>query len=298
MEEIRNNFECSICLSEFPGKQGLLKCGHAFCYECISEWMETNNTCPICRKEGPKKIVQLSSVPDVLKCLNGLNFKYVFAEHINTKIENKKCYSCKNYYGTLCKCIDTHTLKFENICLCSHCAKMLIYKDGDIIGDYGLFEPALKSKYESNYDIIPSNYNLLDYFYKKKPSEMIEAITRLTDGLDISKHYINTDTANRFYNIVKSCLPNGHDHNVFEHLAHKIGPYVTEWHRSDLLCICLKGLYDEVFGQNYDVDRKINLKLYIKFMYGLRTGAFENLQWHYYDTNNLWINGRVLNFVK
>lgn len=43
-----NHDECAVCLdtallARWPG------CTHSFCHDCISRWMATNATCPLCR---------------------------------------------------------------------------------------------------------------------------------------------------------------------------------------------------------------------------------------------------------
>ena len=38
---------CSICLS--PSTDSALQCGHGFHWDCVREWLDSNNTCPICR---------------------------------------------------------------------------------------------------------------------------------------------------------------------------------------------------------------------------------------------------------
>jgi hypothetical protein len=46
--------ECSICLEEITSKaldKKQLNCGHNFHKECVNEWLETNNTCPLCRTQ-------------------------------------------------------------------------------------------------------------------------------------------------------------------------------------------------------------------------------------------------------
>ena len=44
---------CCICQSEIElGKETvLLPCGHMYHWDCCSQWLNTNNTCPICRFE-------------------------------------------------------------------------------------------------------------------------------------------------------------------------------------------------------------------------------------------------------
>lgn len=44
------NEECCICLdSENTNQWSMLHCGHKFHGQCISTWLRTNQTCPICR---------------------------------------------------------------------------------------------------------------------------------------------------------------------------------------------------------------------------------------------------------
>lgn len=52
-----NRGECPICMTEFDSperrkvesKLEVLNCKHAFHANCITEWLERSNTCPICR---------------------------------------------------------------------------------------------------------------------------------------------------------------------------------------------------------------------------------------------------------
>jgi len=44
------NEECSICMdTDNNSEWSILQCGHKFHGECISTWLLTNQTCPICR---------------------------------------------------------------------------------------------------------------------------------------------------------------------------------------------------------------------------------------------------------
>ena len=42
-------FYCPICMDMFEDASYLRHCGHEFCNSCISRWLSTNNTCPVCR---------------------------------------------------------------------------------------------------------------------------------------------------------------------------------------------------------------------------------------------------------
>merc|ERR550537_1113158 len=46
---------CPICLDKFMvGARALrMLCGHLFCMSCISSWLGTANSCPVCRYELP-----------------------------------------------------------------------------------------------------------------------------------------------------------------------------------------------------------------------------------------------------
>lgn len=42
---------CQICYDDFEiNKIKTTKCNHTFCKCCYNKWMETHNTCPMCRK--------------------------------------------------------------------------------------------------------------------------------------------------------------------------------------------------------------------------------------------------------
>lgn len=51
--------ECPICLEIITEKKNIKKtiCGHKFCKECINEWMEQEESCPLCRKELKSVVV-------------------------------------------------------------------------------------------------------------------------------------------------------------------------------------------------------------------------------------------------
>jgi hypothetical protein len=42
---------CSICLEENDKNVYCLDCKHNFHAECIFQWLETQNTCPLCRSK-------------------------------------------------------------------------------------------------------------------------------------------------------------------------------------------------------------------------------------------------------
>jgi hypothetical protein len=48
MEE--NHKTCAICTDIISDDMVLLKCAHIHHKGCLTEWIEINNTCPICRE--------------------------------------------------------------------------------------------------------------------------------------------------------------------------------------------------------------------------------------------------------
>jgi hypothetical protein len=65
---INNNLKCSICKDPFeePVKT---RCDHTFCYKCIEQWINTVNSCPICRSP----ISNDKSLTPVKTCLTFLH---------------------------------------------------------------------------------------------------------------------------------------------------------------------------------------------------------------------------------
>ena len=47
---VNSTDECSICYDKYNQEVGKLKCDHIFHKKCILKWLETSNTCPLCRE--------------------------------------------------------------------------------------------------------------------------------------------------------------------------------------------------------------------------------------------------------
>ncbi|KAJ0252731.1 RING-H2 finger protein ATL30 [Hirschfeldia incana] len=68
LREDKHGLECAICLLEFEEEHVLLRllttCYHVFHQECIDRWLESNKTCPVCRRNldpnAPENIKELS----------------------------------------------------------------------------------------------------------------------------------------------------------------------------------------------------------------------------------------------
>lgn len=78
--------ECSICCDKlFNQNTEKLQCGHTFHEECVKEWFERDNRCPLCRNENimQKFSVHISNNPLLVE----MNCKF-FLEQLQ-QLENK-----------------------------------------------------------------------------------------------------------------------------------------------------------------------------------------------------------------
>lgn len=48
--------DCSVCMECPKGNMCSIHCGHTFCYPCITNWVFTNPSCPLCRKNISRSI--------------------------------------------------------------------------------------------------------------------------------------------------------------------------------------------------------------------------------------------------
>ncbi len=48
LDECVDSLYCPICNDIMMDGMFLSRCGHNFCYSCISRWLPTANTCPVC----------------------------------------------------------------------------------------------------------------------------------------------------------------------------------------------------------------------------------------------------------
>lgn len=54
--EPRSTFECNICFDDVRDPV-VTKCGHLFCWLCLSSWIKKNKDCPVCKAEVSKENV-------------------------------------------------------------------------------------------------------------------------------------------------------------------------------------------------------------------------------------------------
>lgn len=50
-QELERHGDCPICFDKPHQPVTLSDCDHVFCEVCISEWLEKEKTCPVCRME-------------------------------------------------------------------------------------------------------------------------------------------------------------------------------------------------------------------------------------------------------
>uniref|UniRef100_A0A8C9GYC9 E3 ubiquitin-protein ligase RNF n=1 Tax=Piliocolobus tephrosceles TaxID=591936 RepID=A0A8C9GYC9_9PRIM len=54
--DCRNTFECNICFDDVKDPV-VTRCGHLFCWLCLSAWIKKNSHCPVCKAEVIKETV-------------------------------------------------------------------------------------------------------------------------------------------------------------------------------------------------------------------------------------------------
>ena len=59
---MKSNNDCTICLSNEINSGELFtnNCNHTFCRECLEQWLEYSNVCPLCRESNPTNPLELN----------------------------------------------------------------------------------------------------------------------------------------------------------------------------------------------------------------------------------------------
>lgn len=59
-EEGVDQSSCVVCMCDFEPRQVLrvLPCQHEFHSKCVDKWLKTNRTCPICRADSSKGLLE------------------------------------------------------------------------------------------------------------------------------------------------------------------------------------------------------------------------------------------------
>lgn len=121
---------CTICLETINLPSKVTGCDHIFCKECIDQWAEVSNTCPLCKKDF-KKIIYYNDQNKIINQRNVKKKKFKYEDEENDAwMDNclEHCMKCKQtndvYLMLVCdKC------KF-NVCH-TYCAGLDIIPDDD-----------------------------------------------------------------------------------------------------------------------------------------------------------------------
>lgn len=87
---------CSICLSKIYKQKIKLNCNHFYHKECLKEWLNYNNTCPICRIEIDNEII------NIINNNNNIINNNIINNNINCdRFYCNKIKDCKEYLNFL-----------------------------------------------------------------------------------------------------------------------------------------------------------------------------------------------------
>ena len=100
---------CMICLDKINNPSKVNTCGHIFCKECIDQWTEVSNSCPLCKKEF-KKIIYYTEDNKIIKerKVRKKQFKYEDEEENDAWIDQ-----CLDH---CMKCKETHDVYLMLVC--------------------------------------------------------------------------------------------------------------------------------------------------------------------------------------
>ena len=68
-DEIDEELVCPICKGVLEVASYAPNCEHAFCTDCIKEWLSQHQTCPLDR--SPLELKQMKTVPRIMKNMLG-----------------------------------------------------------------------------------------------------------------------------------------------------------------------------------------------------------------------------------
>lgn len=68
--------ECPICLETITTEFFITGCGHASHNKCASEWLDSKNTCPICRAQATHSKVLIGEMPWINRLARNLRVQH------------------------------------------------------------------------------------------------------------------------------------------------------------------------------------------------------------------------------
>ncbi|SCN61262.1 E3 ubiquitin-protein ligase RNF5, putative [Plasmodium chabaudi adami] len=90
----RSTFECNICFDDVRDPV-VTRCGHLFCWFCLSAWIKKNNDCPVCKAEVTKENV----IPLYGRGKNSSDHKYSTTEEPRPTPKRKENVRRNNDYS-------------------------------------------------------------------------------------------------------------------------------------------------------------------------------------------------------
>lgn len=192
--------ECTICFEEIkPNDKKTLYCSHNFHKECISKWLEKNNSCPYCRMNQSyidkinfflkKQAIEMRiywdySYSEIINKFNSFWEETGFHKNNNNYLIDENHHSITNYHFFSPVNIDftdkliisniVHRFKDESfneeLIINNNCTKNLISKIFDIIKSIKKYEINNESSYIIKELIIKNQLNINnknpDYLYE------------------------------------------------------------------------------------------------------------------------------------
>ena len=82
LERVKNDDQCSICMSKTNKPKCKTKCGHCFHIVCLKEWLKSNVTCPMCRTviNNEKEDILNLIINELQEHINGIEDLYLIED--------------------------------------------------------------------------------------------------------------------------------------------------------------------------------------------------------------------------
>jgi len=131
--ESKCDFTCPLCLSEISKPVYCVNCNQIFCQECINNWHDYSNTCPVCKRRWKKShndiIFEIITILNARKtkehlcafCFKPLSLTRI-QEHISTCPLISNCPNC-NIYVSNYELLDHEKKCPKSKVICSLCEK-------------------------------------------------------------------------------------------------------------------------------------------------------------------------------